>query len=362
MEIYSCEFCGGSPHPGFDCQTGNIPVYEQGLCYNQNFGYDQPSYYSPSPPQQFYCCEVRGGPQYSSDCETRNPLVYEPNPCNNYDLPYIDQPPQYHIDHSSPHDLDLKKCIDDLKLQMNEIMDLIREKYQIHEPPVSFDEPEGSDDDTEMIFDEEQFSRQYITALVPPASLACIPLPLFLPTIDKEMSKPDISFIEPLGNLTMGDEEISIIPEGEINEFKTSYASDLVPIPRESEVTMSSVDEPFSMALDTPPSPYLVVLGDEKIDLLFRDDLDTLSIRDREIDFNPCRLERLLADDLILIPREFEDSISSVDHICDSSVVAINDPQFKIVTPLPIFQAKICLREVERFDPFLSLTRSGETK
>ncbi|GKD59091.1 hypothetical protein Tco_1296600 [Tanacetum coccineum] len=83
METYSCEYYGGNPHPGFDCQTWNMPVFKQG--------------------------------------------------------PY------------------LKEDITDLKLQMNEIMELIHEKYQIHEPPVSFDEPEGSDDDTEVIFDEEQF-------------------------------------------------------------------------------------------------------------------------------------------------------------------------------------------------------------
>ncbi|GKD68543.1 hypothetical protein Tco_1322633 [Tanacetum coccineum] len=117
------------------------------------------------------------------------------------------------------------------------------------------------------------------------------------------------------------------------------------------------------MAIDTPPSPYLVVLGDETIDLLLRDDLYTLLMRDREIDFNPCRdieeLECLLVDDPIPIPREFEDSMSSVDHICDSSYVAINDPQFEIVTPPPASK-QLSLREVEIFDPFFFLTQSGK--
>ncbi|GKE47247.1 hypothetical protein Tco_1478505, partial [Tanacetum coccineum] len=47
------------------------------------------------------------------------------------------------------------------------------------------------------------------------------------------------------------------------------------------------IDE--STLLVTLPSPYLVVLGDEKIDLLLRDDLDTLLTRDRDIDLNPIR-------------------------------------------------------------------------
>ncbi|GJR94715.1 hypothetical protein Tco_0266889 [Tanacetum coccineum] len=28
-ETYLCEFCGGNSHPGFDCQTGNTPVFDQ---------------------------------------------------------------------------------------------------------------------------------------------------------------------------------------------------------------------------------------------------------------------------------------------------------------------------------------------
>nr|GEW15187.1 hypothetical protein [Tanacetum cinerariifolium] len=70
MKTYSYEFCGGSPHLGYDCQIGNTLVYDQGPCYNQDFGYDQPPYYSSSQPQQFDCCEVHGGPHYGSDCQT----------------------------------------------------------------------------------------------------------------------------------------------------------------------------------------------------------------------------------------------------------------------------------------------------
>ncbi|GJV44073.1 retrovirus-related pol polyprotein from transposon 17.6 [Tanacetum coccineum] len=132
------------------------------------------------------------------------------------------------------------------------------------------------------------------------------------------------------------------------------------------------------MPIDTPPSPYLVVLGDEMIDLLLRDDLDTLSMGDRDIDFNPCRdieeLERLLANDPIPFPRESEDSINSLDPICDSSFIAVTDTLIdsdfdlgvdlglsKIVAPLSsIKKMDIRLREVERFDLFFSLTQSGE--
>ncbi|GJW12450.1 hypothetical protein Tco_1578277 [Tanacetum coccineum] len=319
-------------------------------------------------------------------------MLYEHSPYGHYDSSNFDQPSQYTHSQPPPYneismqeilsnaifslDESLKRSehfsnerqnsLEIIQLEIDHIQEMVL-KTQMPNPQVDLEEPEGSDKgDTKTIMDELHNSISHIIAHVPPPSLAYIPPPLFLHTIDKEMSKPDILFTKPLGNLTMGDEVVSIITAREIDEFKTSYASDLVPIPRESEVTMSSVDGPFRMTLDTPPSPYLVVLEDEKIDLLLRENLYTLLMRDREIDFNPCRdieeLECLLVDDPIPIPREFEDSMSSVDHICDSSDVAINDPQFEIVTPLPIFQAKFCLREVERFDPFLSLTRSGETK
>ncbi|GJS29316.1 hypothetical protein Tco_0489936 [Tanacetum coccineum] len=77
------------------------------------------------------------------------------------------------------------------------------------------------------------------------------------------------------------------------------------------------IDE--STLLVTLPLPYLVVLGDEKIDLLLRDDLDTLLTRDREIDFNPCRdieeLECLLANDPVLIPRAFDEPLGNSDSM-----------------------------------------------
>ncbi|GJX80103.1 hypothetical protein Tco_0328252 [Tanacetum coccineum] len=195
METYSCEFCGGGPHHGFDCQTGNTLVYEQVPCNNQNFGFDQYPYYSPSPPQQFCYCE----------------------------------------------DLDLKKYIDDMKLQMNEIMELIRERYKIHETPISFDELVGSDDDTEVIFDEEQFIRQQSTAHVIPLPLAYTPPPPFLATM------------EPLDTFLMRAEVISTTLAKENDEFIKSRVDDLVPIPKESEVTSVCNDLECSMPFDSPP-------------------------------------------------------------------------------------------------------------
>ncbi|GJS86391.1 hypothetical protein Tco_0769027 [Tanacetum coccineum] len=127
---------------------------------------------------------------------------------------------------------------------------------------------------------------------------------------------------EPLDTLLMGDEVISTTPARKNDEFIMSSVDDFVPIPRKSEVTSVSIDLECGMPIETPPSPYLVVLGDEKIDLLLRDDLDTLLTWDREIDFNPSRdieeIERLLANDPVPIPKVFDGPLGNSDSMSRS--------------------------------------------
>nr|GEV99469.1 NAC domain-containing protein [Tanacetum cinerariifolium] len=188
---------------------------------------------------------------------------------------------------------------------------------------------------------------------------------------DKGDNKIDSFTKKPLETLLMRDEVISTTPERENDKFINSIVDDLFPIPKEEE------------KLD--------------INLPLGEHLDTLSTRDREIDFNPSRdieeLDRLLADDPVPVPRvfdgplgnsnsgprsydvtfsnplfdfnddytlcydnslfdeEFED-ISSLDPLESTLVI---DESTLLVTPLPASN-EISLREVERFDPFFSLT------
>ncbi|GKC63552.1 hypothetical protein Tco_1096150 [Tanacetum coccineum] len=71
--------------------------------------------------------------------------------------------------------------------------------------------------------------------------------------------------------------------------------------------------------------PYNDVLGDAivDIDLPLGEPLDTLSMEDREIDFNPSRdieeLERLLADDPVPVPRVFDNPLGNSDSMSRSS-------------------------------------------
>ncbi|GKD22749.1 hypothetical protein Tco_1224452, partial [Tanacetum coccineum] len=158
-------------------------------------------------------------------------------------------------------------------------------------PPV--EEPEGSDDYTEAPFDDEQILRQHYIAHVMPPPLAYTPPPHFLTTM------------EPTDTLLMGDEVISTILTREINEFIKSSVDDLLPIPRESEVTSDSNLE-CDMPINTP-LPTIDVreenfdinspLGEYVVDFL----MENVDVADL-----PRHLNNLLFDE------EFED-ISSLN-------------------------------------------------
>nr|GEY48944.1 hypothetical protein [Tanacetum cinerariifolium] len=173
------------------------------------------------------------------------------------------------------------------------------------------------------------------------------------------------------------DKVIITIPARENNKFIKSSVDDFVPIPRESEVTSVSID---------------------------------FECEDSEINFNPSwnieELEHLLANDLVHVPRVFDEPLDNSDLMSrsietiglileeltteigleDSILIEINDGYYDsegdivyfkqllnedtysnlypallptesslLVLPLPIFK-QTCLREVEKFDPFFSLT------
>ncbi|GJZ68322.1 hypothetical protein Tco_0631562 [Tanacetum coccineum] len=176
----------------------------------------------------------------------------------------------------------------------------------------------------------------------------------------------------------------------------------------------SVIDEPTLLV--TLPLPCTDVLGDDiiDIDLLLGEQLDTLSMRDREIDFHPSKdieeLERLLADDPVPVPSVFDGPLGNSDSMSrltetsdlfeeltaeigldDSIPIGIDDRYYdsegdilffeqllnedtssdvspallptessSLVLPPPVSK-QFSLREVERFDPFFSLTQSRGT-
>ncbi|GJT33922.1 hypothetical protein Tco_0924341 [Tanacetum coccineum] len=96
-------------------------------------------------------------------------------------------------------------------------------RTQIPNSPIVLKEPKGSNDYTEVTNDMEQCLSDHYTAPVTP--------PAYIPSI------PFLATMEPADTLLMGDEVISTIPVREDDEFIKSSVDDLVPIPRETEVT-----------------------------------------------------------------------------------------------------------------------------
>ncbi|GKE39064.1 hypothetical protein Tco_1462469, partial [Tanacetum coccineum] len=298
-------------------------------------------------PQQFDCCEICGGPHYSSDCQAGNMPIYD------QEVPII-------------------ALI--VKPGTNLSMSLLL----------------GSDDYIEVPFDDEQILRQHYTAHIMPPPLAYTPTPPFLTTM------------EPADTLLMRDKVISSTPTRENDELIKSSFNDLVPIPKESEVTSNSNLE-CDMPVNTP-LPTIDVreeifdinlpLGEQVVDFLMENvvvaDLPRHLVKQHfsHLVKNPCLTKRMsdepLSDDSkprsydvtfsnplfdfnddftlcnsnSLFDEEFED-ISSLDPPESTSVI---DESTLLVTS-PLASKQFSLREVEIFDPFFSLTQSsGKTR
>ncbi|GKE41773.1 hypothetical protein Tco_1469057, partial [Tanacetum coccineum] len=143
---------------------------------------------------------------------------------------------KYPIDQSPPQDLDFESHFNILQRDTNRILE---ELLRTLKPNSLVEEHEGSDDYTQVPFNNEQILRQHYTAHVMPLLLAYTPPPHFLITM------------ESTNTLLMGGEVISTIPAREIDEFIKFIVDDLVPIPRESEVTSDSNLE-CDMLVNTP--------------------------------------------------------------------------------------------------------------
>nr|GEW34045.1 NAC domain-containing protein [Tanacetum cinerariifolium] len=380
--------------------------------------------------QQFDCCEVCGGSHFSSNCQIRNPLVYEPNSSNNYDFSSFDQPPQYHIDDSKqlyycehcrgPHygsDCQMVYVFYEHAPYDNHDSSGFDQPSQFTPPqPIPLSELTRQELIKYMIKSQEEFNinqekfniddqnelnrLQYMLILRnlnqdPPVDL------YDLKGSDKRDNKIDSLTKKPSDTHLMGDEVISTTPIREKDEFIKSSVDDFFPILRDSEVTSVCDDLECNMPITTHLPTTDVREEKLDIDLPLGEHLDTFSMGDREIDFNPSRdieeLERLLADDLVPVPRVFDKPLGNSYSVHRSYDVTFSNPLFDfnddytlcydnplfdeeyedissldppeltpvidefslLVTPPPDSK-QLSLREMERFDPFFSLTQSGE--
>ncbi|GKB72604.1 putative ribonuclease H-like domain-containing protein [Tanacetum coccineum] len=353
-------------------QAGNMPFYDQGPCYIQNFSDDQPPFYSSYQQQQFDCCEVCGGPHYSSDCQTWNKLVYEPNPGNNYDFPCFDQPPQYHIDQSPPQDLIFDSLMHTCRENNRILEEMLRN--QMHNSLVVLNEPEGSDDYTKVTYDKEQcLSDHYTTPVTPLAYTPPIPetdefikssvddfvlitresevtsdsvlecdMPATTPLPPTDNGEADFDINSPLGEYVveflMENEDVASLPRHLVKYIfnhllkNPSLTKGMSDEPLGDDTKLRFFDVTFSNPLFDFNDDFTLCndnllfeeeFEDINIDLLLGEQLDTLLTGDREINFNPIRdieeLECLLSDDLVLVPRVFDDPLGNFDSMSRST-------------------------------------------
>ncbi|GKB10252.1 hypothetical protein Tco_0844175 [Tanacetum coccineum] len=148
---YSCEIRGNDSHYGYDCQPQVPFVYNQDLCFNQNFDYFPQT--SPSFPQQYPCCENCGGPHETYQCQPMNEDYYhEQNSCYDYNSFGFDQfqPPQYTVNHPIFNSQnDLLNSQNKLMEQMTTLRDLVGQVIQKKE-----EEKRNSSDFHEEFADE----------------------------------------------------------------------------------------------------------------------------------------------------------------------------------------------------------------
>ncbi|GJY47424.1 hypothetical protein Tco_0436487 [Tanacetum coccineum] len=324
------------------------------------------------------------------------------------------------------------------QIEMNSIQEMLNLRNQ--DPPVDLFDLKGSDEgyneidpltkepfDTLLMRDEvisttpERENDESIKSSVD--DLVLIPRESEVASVCDDL-ECDMHVNAPLPTTDVREENFNInSPLGEyVVDFLMENA-DVAGLPRHLEFEDISSLDPHELTpviidesnlLVTLPLPCTDVLGDAivDIDLLLGEHLDTLSIGDKEIDFNPSRdieeLERLLVDDPVPVPRVFDEPLGNSDSMSTSSETSdlfeelidefslddsipteindtyhdsdgdilyfeqlLNEDTSSDVSPalLPIKSSsldlplpdpkQICLREVKRFDPFFSLTRSG---
>nr|GEU54805.1 hypothetical protein [Tanacetum cinerariifolium] len=228
-ETNSCELCGNDSHYGYDYPPRFSLVYEQELCYNQNFGDNYYPQNSLSFPHQYLCCDNYGGPHENFQCQPRNQNFYEPNFCDNSNYSSFDQPSQYSINHQPQiihEDLEWISKIN------NEFIESIRSLFnefhnRLQAANISTHSPEPSRRFKSFYDDDDDDDYEESTNPLPPSILIT-------------NSSPVLPIRDPEDSIIMRDEDLSTIPEKESDEVIKSSIKNFVPIPSESEDTFGN--------------------------------------------------------------------------------------------------------------------------
>nr|GFA65769.1 hypothetical protein [Tanacetum cinerariifolium] len=279
-ETYPCELCGNDSNYGYDCPPRFPLVYEQKLCYNQNYN---ENYYPHNLPS-FLCYDNCRGPHESFQCESINQIFFEPNPCYESNSSSFDQNQllQSFVTQQLPQRsnedirLEMAKLIKNNRILLNDnifpheqaSMEVLLAKERILKLIQAWDEKKIESwslpalllqllNDSQTI-DEMLKRREQVANLAvqqekeEQAVQSCTPNWDFSMINDdeehfiqyKEYLKKSSNTIttvipteEPEYSLSMGYEHLSAISETKSDEVTKSSAKNLLPIPSEYEVT-----------------------------------------------------------------------------------------------------------------------------
>nr|GEW30232.1 hypothetical protein [Tanacetum cinerariifolium] len=287
-ETYPCELCGNDSQFGYDCPPRFPLVYEQKLCYNQNYN---ENYYPHNLPS-FLCYDNCEGPHESFQCESMNQNFFEPNPCYESNSSSFDQNQllQSFVTQQLPQRLnedirlEMAKLIKNNRILLNDnifpheeaSMEVLLAKERILKLIQAWDEKQieswslpalllqllnDSRTIDEMLKQHEQAAnlavQQEQEELAEYINSPSWNRPTFFFDNDEEDSilykeylekssdaiTPILPTEEPEYSLSMGYEHLSTILETKSDKVIESSAKNLLPIPSEYEVTSNDDNE-----------------------------------------------------------------------------------------------------------------------
>ncbi|GJZ02937.1 hypothetical protein Tco_0520898 [Tanacetum coccineum] len=313
-ETYSCELCGNDAHYGYDCPLQVPFVYDQDPCFNQDF--DNFPQTSPNFQQQYLGCENCGGPHENFQCQPLNQNFYEPNHCYNSNSFGFDQsqPPQFPVIHQPPQETsveilqareNLMKSIQTFLKKFDRIsfretpkvLLLAWEKFfEIkHACREKQHQPEDLQELLHKLLKDVQVISEELADYINTPNWN---RPAFYEDDDEEYTiaiTPVLPTEEPDNSLSMGDEQLSTIPETESDELIKSSVENLVPIPSESE-DFSDIESECDVPVCDTFTTFSNLLFDADDDFSSSDD-ESFSDEDvpKEIYSNPLFDEEIIS-------------------------------------------------------------------
>ncbi|GJU76947.1 hypothetical protein Tco_1274017 [Tanacetum coccineum] len=331
---HTCELCGNDTHYGYDCPPQVLFVYNQDLCFNQNFDNN-----FPQTSQQFPCCENCRGPHETFQCQPMNQNFYNSN-SSGFDQ---FQPPHYSDVHQPPKEI----SIEELKTMMQsycEIMSQRREQEAILLQEQAVEEKqellaeEQADNPSEPSpvsyfynVDYDIISTQSTTYTIHLTKKLFLEEVKRIQQILKRTSfdaiTPDFSITD---SLSMGDEHLSTIPETKSDELIKSSVENLVPTPSESEdlsKDLSDIESECDVPVCDNFTTFSNHLFDADDDFSSSDD-ESFSDEDvlKEIYSNPLFDEEIISTKID--PNHFNAESDLIESLLNRDISIISSPKF----------------------------------